>query len=85
VALRYGPLIYSIEAVDQDISQVLGPGSVLRAEWRQDLLGGVTVVRGVFAAGSPMTAIPYYARNNRSPRPGASVGSAGSRVWVKDQ
>jgi len=65
VALRYGPLVYNIEQEDQDIEQALGPRSPLTPEWREDLLGGVTVIKGTFADGSPLTAIPNYARYNR--------------------
>jgi uncharacterized protein len=65
VALRYGPLIYNIEQVDQPIDKVLSPQSPLTTEWRGDLLGGVMVIKGKFADGSPMTAIPNYARTNR--------------------
>jgi DUF1680 family protein len=67
VALRYGPLIYNIEKVDQDITKSLAPGSALTAEWRGDLLGGLTVIKGEFADGSKLTAIPNYARTNRDP------------------
>jgi len=65
VALRYGPLIYNIERVDQDITKPLAPNSPLTPEWRGDLLGGVTVLHGEFADGSKMLAIPNYARTNR--------------------
>jgi hypothetical protein len=65
VALRYGPLIYNIEQVDQDIHKPLSPDSPLTAEWRGDLLGGVMVIKGKFADGSPMLAIPNFARVNR--------------------
>ena len=65
VALRYGPLMYNVEKVDQDISKVLSPESALTAEWKGDLLGGVMVIKGEFADGSPMMAIPNYARTNR--------------------
>ena len=67
VALRYGPLVYNIESADQDITQVLGPDSPLTAEWQGNLLGGVMVIKGAFANGSALTAIPNYARNNRLP------------------
>ena len=96
VALRYGPLVYDIEKADQDITQVLNPGSPLTAEWRGDLLGGVMTIKGVFANGSAMLAIPNYARNNRIPaaapaEPQAAAGAAprtGPRpptsiVWIK--
>ncbi|MEI7900873.1 MAG: beta-L-arabinofuranosidase domain-containing protein, partial [bacterium] len=75
VALRYGPLIYNIESADQDITQVLKPDSALTTEWNADLLYGVRVIKGVFANGAPMTAIPNYARNNRDGR---------SIVWIMD-
>jgi uncharacterized protein len=65
VALRYGPLVYNVERVDQDITKPLAPNSPLTPEWRGDLLGGVTVLRGEFADGSKMLAIPNYARTNR--------------------
>jgi hypothetical protein len=65
VALRYGPLIYNIEKVDQDLARTLADGVPLTAEWRPDLLGGVTVITGQFADGSKLLAIPNYARINR--------------------
>ncbi|MBI5383108.1 MAG: glycoside hydrolase family 127 protein [Verrucomicrobia bacterium] len=65
VALRYGPLIYNVERADQpDLSRPLGQGP-LTTEWRADLLQGVTVIKGTWADGSPMLAIPNYARQNR--------------------
>jgi hypothetical protein len=69
VALRYGPLIYNIEAVDQGSLDVpLKSDSALTSEWKPDLLGGVVVIQGKFADGSPMMAIPNYARCNRGGR-----------------
>ena len=99
VALRYGPLLYNIEKVDQDITQVLGPASELTTEWRADLLGGVMVVKGTFADGSPLMAIPNFARYNRNPagapKPQSPYGGgAGVRpaprsptsiVWINEQ
>jgi DUF1680 family protein len=70
VALRYGPLVYNIEKADvQDVTRVLSPDAPLTTEWRGDLLGGVVVIKGAFADGSPMVAIPNYARMNREPAP----------------
>ena len=80
VALRYGPLLYNVERADeQDVNQLLMATAPLTAEWRPDLLQGVMVLKGKWADGSPMLAVPNYARNNR---PGAS---AGSMVWISDQ
>ena len=65
VALKYGPLIYNVEAADnQNIDQKLG-AAPLRTEWRPDLLGGVMVITGKWADGSDLLAIPNYARMNR--------------------
>jgi DUF1680 family protein len=69
VALQYGPLVYNIEQVDQDITKSLASDAPLTAEWRPDLLGGVMAIRGTFTDGSPMIAIPNYARMNREPAP----------------
>lgn len=65
VALRYGPLIYNVEHADQpDINKEIGSGP-LSAVWRGDLLDGVMAIQGTWADGSPLLAIPNYARNNR--------------------
>jgi DUF1680 family protein len=95
VALRFGPLIYNVEQVDQDITKVLNPDSVLTTEWRGDLLGGVLVVKGTWADGTSLTAIPNYARNNRLARDPSRDDSAAPRgfgrrpvssiVWLRDQ
>jgi DUF1680 family protein len=77
VALRYGPLIYNLEAVDQpNLDLPVKSDAALTAVWQPDLLGGVMAIKGTFADGSPMTAIPNYARCNRGGR---------SLVWMKDQ
>jgi hypothetical protein len=87
VALRYGPLLYNIEQVDQDITKPVAAASPLTTEWRGDLLGGVMVIKGAFADGSPMMAIPNFARTNRDPAPppppappaGGAPGAPGAR------
>ena len=73
VALRYGPLVYNIERVDQDITKALSPAAPLTTEWKPDLLGGVLVIKGQFTDGSSMTAIPNFARTNRDPAPPPTV------------
>lgn len=65
VALKYGPMVYNIEEEDQDISQALARQTPLSPEWRPDFLGGVTVIQGEFADGSPLLAIPNFVRYNR--------------------
>jgi DUF1680 family protein len=90
VALRYGPLIYSAEAVDQSLDKVLAPDSALTTEWRGDLLGGVMAIKGTWADGSALTAIPNYARDNRLPMSEAASSRRGPRavssiVWLKDR
>jgi len=65
VALKYGPLVYNVERADgQNIERPLSDAP-LKAEWRPDLLGGVMVITGTWKDGSPMIAIPNYARMNR--------------------
>jgi DUF1680 family protein len=64
-ALRYGPLIYNVETADQpDINRAIS-GQPLTIEWRPDLLQGVNTIKGTWADGTPLIAIPHYARNNR--------------------
>ena len=89
VALRYGPLIYNVEQVDQDITHVLSPEANLKALWEPNLLHGVVVLKGTWADGTELTAIPNYARLNRAAettqprqrdwRPPSSI------VWIKDR
>ncbi len=75
-ALRYGPLVYNIESVDQNVDSVLPAVAPLSSAWKPDLLDGVVVIGGRFADGSELTAIPNYARLNRGGR---------SVVWIKDK
>ena len=73
VALRYGPLIYNIERADQpDINLALG-SAPLTTEWRANMLDGVMVIKGEWADGSPLVAIPNFARENRG---------GTSAVWI---
>jgi DUF1680 family protein len=80
VAVRFGPLIYNFEAadnpgMDRSTLPALSSNSPLNAKWEPDLLDGVVVVRAQAPDGSPLTAIPNYARNNRTGR---------SAVWIRD-
>ena len=73
-ALKYGPLVYNVETADQKITGALGDGP-LKTEWRPELLGGVVVITGTWRDGSPMLAIPNYARMNRVGPPHEYPGS----------
>jgi DUF1680 family protein len=90
VALRYGPLIYNVEKADQpDIDKYIGTGP-LSSEWRSDLLGGVMTIDGKWEDGTPLIAIPNYARNNRNTvkstdKPERGNPADGSIVWIKKQ
>lgn len=86
VALRYGPLMYNIEKVDQDITQALTSDSKLTPEWRPDLLGGVMVIKGNFAGGAPLIAIPNFSRMNRElpPIDASPTRIPTSIVWIRE-
>ena len=74
VALRFGPLLYNVERADQpSLDQPLGSGS-LKAVWHPELLGGVMTLEGRWADGTPMRAIPNYARMNRVGQEPGAVG-----------
>ena len=89
VALKYGPLIYNVETVD-NTNMGQKPGSEpLQVQWRPDLLGGVMVIKGRWADGSELVAIPNYARMNRQGPPAAYPDEGGgaktpveSKVWI---
>ena len=80
VALRYGPLIYSVERADQpDLDHPLG-NDPLKTLWRGDLLDGVMALQGNWSDGSPLLAIPYYARMNRRGEAGGTGSAAQSKI-----
>jgi DUF1680 family protein len=88
VALRYGPVVYNVEVADQPrIDQALSAAPIA-ATWRADLLGGVMTLTGKWTDGTPMVAVPNFARMNRTglaapefPRD-QFEGGVLSRVWV---
>jgi len=90
VALRYGPLLYNVESSDnKDITQSIG-SAPLTLEWAPNLLHGVMVIKGKWADGSPLVAVPNYARMNRVPVTATPDESRDSRnkppvsiVWIK--
>ena len=93
VALQRGPLVYCLEGVDHgeiNLDRMAidpqGVANEFQVEHKEDLLGGVSVLRGkgiaadesgwensLYRSGPPssksidLTAIPYYAWDNRAP------------------
>src|SRR5262249_9013562 len=71
-AVQAGPVIYCLEGIDNGgkVSSITLPQNTeLAASFDPTLLGGVTVIRG-----NGVTAIPYYAWNNR--------GKGEMEVWI---
>ncbi|WP_162915413.1 glycoside hydrolase family 127 protein [Paraflavitalea soli] len=68
VALRVGPLIYNVETADNngDINKVIGK-TPLTMEWKPTFLNGVMTIKGTWSDGTPLIAIPNFARLNRIP------------------
>ena len=68
VALRFGPLIYNVEKVDdQDLNKTIGNDPLI-TEWRPDMFGGIMTIKGKWADGSQLLAVPNYIRLNREKR-----------------
>lgn len=85
VALRYGPLIYNVEQADQpNINQAIG-SAPLSLKWREDLLHGVMTINGSWADGSPLIAIPNYARLNRLPTTPVPQAASPNQVTTPTQ
>jgi DUF1680 family protein len=87
VALQYGPMVYNFESVDLPEGKTLddvrlAPDAPLSAEWDGSLLGGVKVIRGAFADGTPLLAVPHYARMNRAAK--SASDPLRSTVWVRE-
>jgi DUF1680 family protein len=82
VALMRGPIVYCVEGIDNPEGMrnlFLSKEAAFTSEHRDDLLGGVTLVRGtvqgeyrntdgsVETKSAEMVAIPYYVNSNRKP------------------
>lgn len=89
VALQRGPVVYCLEKADNGPSVrglALPADAPLQTEFKPELLGGVTVIRGTakarFGDGAEarevdFTAIPYFSWNNR--------GSGYMQVWFPEE
>ncbi len=76
VALERGPLVYCVEGIDNDgrvSSLTLARDAVLTAEFKPDLLGGVTMINATNGS-QKIVAVPYYAWGNR--------GNGEMRIWL---
>jgi hypothetical protein len=76
VALQRGPVVYCLEQADNATpleSLALPRDAALRAEEAPDLLGGVVVIK---SEAHPLTAVPYYAWDNRAP--------GAMQVWLRE-
>ena len=83
MALKYGPLVYNLEAIDNhNIDQKLG-AAPLRTQWHDKLLGGVVTISGQWADGTEFLAIPNYARMNRVGPPRRLPQGRGRRFRVE--
>ena len=80
VVLMRGPIVYCIEELDNETyfdenNDVPMLSSGLKAEFQKDLLGGITTITGNTSLDNfNITAIPYYAWNNR--------GQGQMKVWL---
>lgn len=84
VAFRYGPLIYNVEKADnQDITKSIGTGP-FKLEWRPDLFNGTLTIKGQWADGSALIAIPNYLRANRLGTPVQGDRTPASIIWIKE-
>ena len=80
VAIEYGPLVYCAEGVDNGgkvLDRELPANGPLTTEFRADLLGGVTVVKGKWADGTDLIAVPYCVWGNR--------GNGEMAVWLREK
>jgi len=78
VAIERGPVVYCAEWKDNGgtaLDIVLPDDAPLEPEYRPDMLGGVTVVKGSLRNGRHFVAIPYYAWAHR--------GRGEMAVWLR--
>ena len=68
VALASGPLVFCAERADNPGGDwSVSPSDQIRREWDPNLLGGMPVLRVTREHRDPLTLVPYFAWDNRSP------------------
>lgn len=82
VAIQRGPVVYCVEGVDNPAVKepVLPAKAQFQTQYQADLLGGVVAVTAKDANGSEITAIPYFAWDNR---PAPSAEHDWLQVWLR--
>ena len=78
VAIQRGPVVYCAEWKDNGgkaLDIVLADDVDMNTEFRKDMLGGITVIKGQLKGEKPFLAIPYYAWAHRD--------SGEMAVWLK--
>jgi hypothetical protein len=76
-------MIYNLEKADQpDLDKPIGKDP-LSTKWQPELLGGVVAIKGTWADGSPLLAIPNYVRLNRAVSKPEGDRSPTSVIWIK--
>jgi len=78
VALERGPVVYCAEWIDNGgkaLDLKLNDNMILDTEYRDQMLNGLTVIKGQYPDGDSLMAIPYYAWAHR--------GSGEMAVWLE--
>lgn len=81
-AIQRGPVVYCLEGVDNPagFDPILPAQVQFRHEYRPDLLGGVVIITAQDSGGNGITAIPYFAWDNRA---AASSDQDWLAVWLR--
>ncbi len=84
VAIQRGPVIYCLEGVDNPTGRdpLLPAHANFQVEYRKDFLGGVVAITTEDDGGNPITAIPYFAWDNR---PATSAEQDWLVVWLRQE
>ena len=84
VAIQRGPVVYCLEGVDNPTTHepILPAHAKFQAEYRKDFLGGVVTITTEDVAGNRITAIPYFAWDNR---PVANTEQDWLVVWLRQE